>query len=66
MTYTSKLAVIAPLVLTLLASCHKGHDAHDTDNALKGLMHTMHTQMDAVPKTGDPDHDFAAMMKVHH
>lgn len=39
--------------------------AHD-DNEMMSLMHAMSAEMDAMTMTEDADHDFAAMMKMHH
>jgi len=30
------------------------------------IMHNMMARMDSMPMTGDPDHDFAMMMRMHH
>lgn len=38
---------------------------HD-ENTFMTIMHAMMEKMDAVPMTGDPDHDFAMMMRMHH
>lgn len=38
---------------------------HD-DNIMMNIMHTMMSKMDSMERTGDPDHDFAMMMKMHH
>lgn len=61
------------LALTLalggLTACDRDNglepQAHD-DNAFMQINHTMLTQMDAMPMTGDADHDFAMMMQMHH
>ena len=35
-------------------------------SALMGMMHAMSDSMSAMQLTGDPDHDFAMMMSMHH
>nr|WKN38589.1 DUF305 domain-containing protein [Tunicatimonas sp. TK19036] len=39
--------------------------SHD-DNIMMNIMHAMMNKMDSMERTGDPDHDFAMMMKMHH
>jgi uncharacterized protein (DUF305 family) len=68
-----KLTKCIPVVLLILliASACKEDDnglkvqAHN-DNEMMSIMHTMNTQMEAMPMTGDADHDFASMMIIHH
>ncbi len=38
---------------------------HDS-NIMMNIMHGMMDEMDSMKRTGDPDHDFAMMMKMHH
>ena len=64
------LLALALAFTTLTSSCDKDEDglelqAHD-DNVFMRMMHAMMTQMEAMPKTQDPDNDFAMMMKMHH
>ncbi|UYZ64870.1 DUF305 domain-containing protein [Hymenobacter weizhouensis] len=55
------------LLLSLLgASCKKDHGSMNMDSPYMKIMMDMMTQMDAQPKTQDPDHDFAAQMVLHH
>ena len=72
-----KLLRLPLLALTLgcaalaTSSCSKDDSdslavqAHD-QNAMMTIMHDMMKDMDAMPSTMDPDHDFAMMMKMHH
>lgn len=53
----------------VLSACQKeegvmlqGHDA----NKMMNIMHSMMARMDSLPKTNDPEIDFARMMKIHH
>ncbi len=63
------LFLLLAAVVLGLAACMK-HDDHDganhDDSPLMQLMMRMDDSMAAVPMTMDADHDFAAMMKVHH
>ncbi|MCW2915882.1 MAG: hypothetical protein JWN52_3950 [Actinomycetia bacterium] len=50
---------------------HREHMPHATGNPvfqheITQSMHTMDKAMRSAPMTGDPDHDFAAMMVPHH
>lgn len=68
-----KLAFILLLPLAVAAGligCDDDEDglktqAHD-DNQMMAIMHDMSAEMDAMQMTGDADHDFAAMMVMHH
>lgn len=44
---------------------HVGSDA-TTNKSMMTIMQENMSQMKAVPSTGNPDNDFAALMKVHH
>src|SRR5688572_14430395 len=55
---------------------HQSDDAANTHNAadsssptgksMMAMMESMMTNMKSMKSTGNPDNDFAAMMKVHH
>lgn len=64
-------------VLAVTAGClHRGGPSHEHDlqttedsefaRAMRESMEKMDRDMMAAPMTGDPDHDFAAMMIPHH
>lgn len=62
------LKLIGPLVL-VLAACNKEDGieiANHDSNQMMSIMHTMMSQMEAMPKTNDPEVDFAKMMVMHH
>ncbi|AUD05426.1 hypothetical protein GCM10028818_53330 [Spirosoma horti] len=64
-----RLALIALLAIVSTA-CNKNNDGitpqtHDA-NVYQQIMHANMTQMNAMKMTGDPDHDFAMMMSMHH
>lgn len=42
------------------------HNNRPHENGMPSIMHTMMEQMTTMEVTGDPDHDFAAMMITHH
>jgi uncharacterized protein (DUF305 family) len=61
-----------PVLLSLLGlvACKKDDEGlqvqpHD-QNVMMQIMHTMMDRMDSMPMTGDPDQDFAMMMRMHH
>ncbi len=73
----SRLAVFAAVVLWQPVSFAQPAPAHDMSKMaapaggkastdMKSLMTDMNTQMAAMTMTGDPDIDFAAMMRIHH
>lgn len=54
----------------VVSSCSKNDDglqlqAHD-DNVMMDTMHAMMSRMESMPKTNDPEIDFAKMMIMHH
>ena len=60
--------VLLGTILIGFAACKKD-DEHNYDNhssPLHVMMMSMDSTMDKLIMTGDPDHDFAMMMKVHH
>jgi len=67
--------VVSSVVVVFAQHSHQGHDvltqpAGAQDKSFEQLMDnammTMDSGMKAAPMTGDPDHDFAAMMIPHH
>lgn len=57
-------------LLIALVACNDDEEGlavqpHDS-NVMMNIMHTMMDEMDSMERTGDPDHDFAMMMKMHH
>lgn len=63
-------AAVAALLLWAMSACNKSDDGittqtHDA-NVFQQIMHANMTQMNAMTMTGDPDHDFAMMMQMHH
>lgn len=63
------LAMGTALVI-ILTGCSKNDDglqlqSHD-DNVLMDTMHAMMSRMESMPKTNDPEIDFARMMIMHH
>lgn len=52
-----------------LSACQKEEgvmlQSHDA-NKMMDIMHSMMARMDSLPKTNDPEIDFARMMKIHH
>lgn len=72
MKHLTRLPLLLLAAFALLTSACKKNEtdglqvqAHD-DNVFMRMMHDMMTQMMAMPKTQDPDNDFAMMMKMHH
>jgi uncharacterized protein (DUF305 family) len=68
-TVTIQVA-FALLFFLSLTACNKTNDgltpqAHDA-NVYQQIMHANMNQMMAMKMTGDPDHDFAMMMSMHH
>lgn len=62
--------LIAATVVVGLSACTKDNNGlqlqpHD-QNRMMDTMHAMMTRMDAMPKTNDPEIDFAKMMVMHH
>lgn len=62
--------LIAATVVVGLSACKKDNNGlqlqpHD-QNRMMDTMHAMMTRMDAMPKTNDPEIDFAKMMIMHH
>lgn len=63
--------VLGSAVVLLLAACSKEDatglvlQSHDA-NRMMDTMHAMMSRMEAMPKTNDPDIDFAKMMMMHH
>jgi uncharacterized protein (DUF305 family) len=45
---------------------HEGHDMGKSGNAMMKVMDANMKTMMAMKPTGDADHDFASMMKMHH
>jgi len=65
-----KHLIIAIFSLLIISSCNEDDEglrvqSHD-DNEMMSIMHLMSAQMSAMQMTGDADHDFASMMKMHH
>jgi uncharacterized protein (DUF305 family) len=64
-----RLPFLALLVFSaLFTACKMDHDMDDMkhESPYMKIMMDMMTQMDAQPKTQDPDHDYAAQMVLHH
>jgi uncharacterized protein (DUF305 family) len=59
-------------LVTPVGSQTRSHDYHSHEvgsqfgRLMSAAMHKMHEEMAAAPQTGDPDHDFLAMMIPHH
>lgn len=69
MTRLFRFPLLSLVALALFfTACKKDHDMgtmpHDSPNMK--IMMDMMTRMDALPKTQDPDHDYATHMVVHH
>lgn len=65
-----KLFLIGSVLTLLLVACSKDDQgiqlqAHD-QNRMMDSMHAMMARMMAMPKTNDPEIDFARMMVMHH
>jgi len=63
------LPLIAGFFALVLTACNKDEDiklANHDSNKMMTTMHTMMSQMEAMPKTNDPEIDFAKMMVMHH
>lgn len=63
------LPLIAGLFAFMLTACNKDEGieiANHDSNKMMTVMHTMMDQMMAMPKTNDPELDFAKMMVMHH
>lgn len=65
-----KLFLIGSVLMLLFAACSKDDQgiklqAHD-ENRMMDSMHAMMARMMAMPKTNDPEIDFARMMVMHH
>jgi uncharacterized protein (DUF305 family) len=70
--------VVSSKVVVLAQHGHEGHDKQTPAETFRASMEKpfaalmdeamaiMHKGMDHAPRTGDPDHDFAAMMIPHH
>lgn len=43
-----------------------GNSSAGSDKTMMGLMHANMAQMAALPSSGDPDRDFAGLMRIHH
>lgn len=64
-----KLLLIVAAFGVLLTACNKDDSLELADhdgNKMMTLMHQMMDQMMAMPKTNDPEIDFAKMMVMHH
>lgn len=66
----NKLILITTLVIIALSACKKENNGiqlqpHD-QNRMMDTMHAMMSRMEAIPKTNDPEIDFAKMMIMHH
>ncbi len=66
----TKLLLIVATIAVAFAACTKDStgiklQAHD-QNRMMDTMHAMMTRMMAMPKTNDPEIDFAKMMIMHH
>lgn len=68
--WTLAVAVLtAPLGTQAVAQQHEGPGhapSHAADQDMKAGMEKMNHDMGSAPMTGDPDHDFVAMMIPHH
>lgn len=65
--HLSGLAFLLALFSTGCMGNQQGLEVQPHDeNTFMTIMHAMMEKMDAVPMTGDPDHDFAMMMRMHH
>ncbi len=67
---TNKILLFAAIVLVALSACKKDNNgielqSHD-QNRMMDTMHAMMSRMEALPKTNDPEIDFAKMMIIHH
>lgn len=63
------LTIMVSAGALLFVSCNKEDGieiANHDSNKMMTIMHTMMSQMDAMPKTNDPEIDFAKMMVMHH
>jgi len=67
-----KSILIYPLLLlcgVAFVACDddEGLETQDHDaNEMMSILHDMSEEMNAMQMTGDPDHDFAMMMRMHH
>ncbi len=67
---TNKILLFAAIVLVALSACKKDNNgielqSHD-QNRMMDTMHAVMSRMEALPKTNDPEIDFAKMMIIHH
>ena len=67
---TFKLSVIIACASITILSCNKNDaavtiQAHD-ENRMMDSTHAMMSRMEAMPKSNDPEIDFAKMMMIHH
>ncbi len=71
-----KLVFISAVLSVMFSACSKDNDVvnnsttpvvfDDHSSQLMIRMHAMSDSMDMMMMTGDPDYDFAMMMKMHH
>ncbi len=66
----SKILLSITTAIVLLSACKKDNNGiqlkpHDQDRMMD-TMHAMMSKMEALPKTNDPEIDFAKMMIIHH
>ncbi|WP_085557599.1 CopM family metallochaperone [Azospirillum agricola] len=71
LAFVLTLATAAPVLAQQNAAQGMTHGQSAKPNAagsqaMMDTMHTMQQTMMAQPMTGDPDHDFATMMRAHH
>lgn len=68
------LALLLAVPFSVAAQSRGGHAGHGAPVAgksagphdMKTMMQDMNSQMASMPMSGDPDVDFAAMMRIHH
>ena len=69
-TFNAQRIALALGLFFSLAACNRDKEGlevqpHD-QNQMMQIMHQMMDKMTAMQKTGDPDYDFAMMMRMHH
>ncbi len=65
-TTGSCVAVLAVVAVALAQLPGRAQPSADPDSGMMAAMEAMSQTMAAAPLTGDPDHDFVAMMIPHH